>query len=282
MTDRQTPEAYWGSRACVVTGAARGQGAAAVRLLLSLGASVIAVDQIPDDSADWDELRAGLCPGALLVPLEGDVAEQQTWDRALSAIESTDRPLAGLLNNAGITLRKTVTETTLQEWDHVLRVNLTGGFLAIRALADVMEDGGAIVNVSSTAGLTGYFSAAYTASKWAVRGLAQAAAIELAPRGIRVNTICPGLVDTAMAMGANAVYDATQAAAFYEGNREMTPLGRGAAPEEIADAAVFLLGPNASFITATDLVVDGGMIGGGIYSFIGRKTGTIASRQPQA
>ncbi|AQS50868.1 hypothetical protein PAEH1_03535 [Paenalcaligenes hominis] len=103
-----------------------------------------------------------------------------------------------------------------------------------------MEENASIVNISSTAGLTGYFSAAYTASKWGLRGLTKAAAIELAPRKIRVNTICPGLVETPMMMEANSQHNSEQAKAFHEGNRQATPLDRGASPEEIAEVAVFL------------------------------------------
>jgi NAD(P)-dependent dehydrogenase (short-subunit alcohol dehydrogenase family) len=196
MSDRERD--YWSTRTCVVTGGAGGQGAAEVRNLIALGAAVVAVDRIPDDAPEWATLRQSADAGERLVTVSGDITEDPTWDRVLDAVTRPDRPLAGLVNNAGITLRKTVTQTSLDEWENLIRVNLTGSFMGIRRLADSIVDGGAIVNVSSTAGLTGYFSAAYTASKWAVRGLAKAAAIELAPRGIRVNTICPGLVDTPM------------------------------------------------------------------------------------
>jgi NAD(P)-dependent dehydrogenase (short-subunit alcohol dehydrogenase family) len=279
MSDRERD--YWSTRTCVVTGGAGGQGAAEVRNLIALGAAVVAVDRIPDDAPEWATLRQSADAGERLVTVSGDITEDPTWDRVLDAVTRLDRPLAGLVNNAGITLRKTVTQTSLDEWENLIRVNLTGSFMGIRRLADSIVDGGAIVNVSSTAGLTGYFSAAYTASKWAVRGLAKAAAIELAPRGIRVNTICPGLVDTPMALTVKPGHDADQIKGWYEGNLEMTPLGRGASPDELADAALFLLGPHSSFITGTDLAVDGGMIGAGIYTYVGQRSGTIPEQGSQ-
>lgn len=274
MSDRETQ--YWSTRTCVITGGAGGQGAAEVRRLVELGAGVVAIDRVPEGANDWGALLDSVADRDLVRVVSGDIVDEVTWDRALDAVESLGRPLAGLVNNAGITLRKTVTQTSVEEWENLIRINLTGGFMGIRRLADVMAEGGAIVNVSSTAGLTGYFSAAYTASKWAVRGLAKAAAIELAPRGIRVNTICPGLVDTPMALTVKPGHDAEQIKGWYQGNVDMTPLGRGASPDELADAALFLLGPHSSFITGADLAVDGGMIGAGIYTHVGRMAGTIA------
>lgn len=172
-------------------------------------------------------------------------------------------------------MRKTVTKTSPEEWNRLIGINLTGAFLGIRTLAPIMQDGGSIVNISSTAGLTGYFSAAYCASKWGLLGLTRAAAQELASRTIRVNSVCPGLVETPMVLKSNAEHDAAKAKAFFEGNRDATLLSRGANPDEVAAAVVFLLGPDASFITGADLPVDGGMTGGGIYWRIGKATGNL-------
>ncbi|WP_046867082.1 SDR family NAD(P)-dependent oxidoreductase [Microvirga massiliensis] len=265
-------ENYWGNKTFVVTGGARGQGAAEVNRLLALGSNVIVIDPLAPDSPDWAVDRT---KGDRLRMVSGSVADEKTWSETLNGVQAFGAPLAGLVNNAGVTLRKTVTETALPEWENLLSINLTGAYLGIRAVASVMMDGGSIVNVSSTAGLTGYFSAAYTASKWGLRGLTKAAAIELAARKIRVNTVCPGLIDTPMINRPNGGYNLDQARAFFEGNRSMTPLARGADPDEVAGAVVFLLGPDSRFMTATDLVVDGGMIGGGIYCHIGRSVGTV-------
>ena len=139
-----------------------------------------------------DALRAeaGADAGRLRIRV-ADVASEAGWRTLAAQIEREGAPLYGLVNNAGVTLRKTVTETSHAEWRRLLDINLDGPFLAIHVLAGLMPAGASIVNTSSTAGLTGYFSAAYTASKWGLRGLTRAAALELAGRGIRVNTVCP-------------------------------------------------------------------------------------------
>jgi 3alpha(or 20beta)-hydroxysteroid dehydrogenase len=269
-------KSYWNDKAVVVTGAARGQGASAVLRLLDAGAVVYAIDVLPADDAVWAELQSNARTHASRLHVRVmDVGHEETWSGLALEIQAAGIPLYGLVNNAGITLRKTVTETSPEEWNHLLAINLNGPFLAIRSLAHLIQRGGSIVNISSTAGLTGYFSAAYTVSKWGIRGLTRAAAMELADQGVRVNSVCPGLVETPMIMKPNAVHDAEKARLFHEGNRDATMLSRGADPDEIAAAVMFLLGPDASFITGADLPVDGGMTGGGIYWRIGKATGNL-------
>lgn len=148
-----------------------------------------------------------------------------------------------------------------------MRINLTGAMLGIRALAPLMPRGGAIVNTASTVGMTGYFSAAYSTSKWALRGLTRSAALELAMAGVRVNCICPGVVDTDMIRSNTKLFDALQG---------ITPLGQMAAPEQIADVVMFLLGPQSSYVTGTDIAADGGVTGGGIFWPVGRAVGALA------
>lgn len=265
-------ESYWGNKSFIVTGGGRGQGAAEVSRLLALGASVVIVDPLPPDSPDWDASFKG---HQRVRVVGGGVEKESTWNDALAAAKTLGAPLAGLINNAGISLRKTVINTTLAEWERVMAINLTGAFLGIRMVAPAMVDGGSIVNVSSTAGLTGYFAAAYTASKWGLRGLTKAASIELAARRIRVNAVCPGLIDTSRNSRPEGGLDLAQTQVFFEANRAMTPLSRGGEPDEVAGVVIFLLGPDSAFMTGTDVTVDGGMTGGGMYCQMGRAVGLV-------
>ncbi|HSV81718.1 MAG TPA: SDR family oxidoreductase, partial [Ramlibacter sp.] len=199
----------WHRKAAVVTGGARGQGAALVEQLLRGGATVHVVDLLPPADPAWQPLRA-MATGRL-VEWRQDVADAQGWEQLATAIREDGLPLQALVNNAGITgNRHTVTQVELADWDRVVATNLTGSMLGIRALAPLMERGAAIVNVSSTTGMTGYPSAAYSATKWALRGLTRSAAMELAPRGIRVNCVCPGVVDTEMIRTSPALVAALQ------------------------------------------------------------------------
>ncbi len=266
---------FWQQKTVIITGAAQGQGAAEAKRLYDLGASVIALDVTEVDAPVWNELKKYATDTDRLWIQQLDVSDSDAWLALIKTLKAQQIRVYGLINNAGITLRKTVTETTPEEWRRVMAINLDGAFFGIHYISEVMSDGGAIVNISSTAGLTGYFSAAYTASKWGLRGLTRSAAQELANRHIRVNCICPGLVETPMIHRANTEHDAEKANLFHEGNRQATLLSRGAVPMEIAAVAVFLLGPDSSFITATDIPVDGGMIGGGIYWRIGKMTGNL-------
>lgn len=260
--------AHWQDKAAVVTGGARGQGASIALLLLQAGAHVVVVDSLPATDPAWQVLREqaqGASGGLSCMAL--DVALPQSWDAVAGQVRSGGRLLAGLVNNAGITgPRNTVTQASLDEWERVMGVNLTGAFLGIRALAPLMQRGGAIVNVSSTVGMTGYYSAAYSTSKWALRGLTRSAALELAAQGIRVNCVCPGVVDTEMIRNHPALVQALQG---------VIPMRHMAVPEQIAQTMFFLLGPAASYITGADLAVDGGVTGGGIYGPVGHAIGVL-------
>lgn len=259
---------HWSGKAAVVTGAARGQGACFARSLLTQGAQVLAVDAVALDGSDWSVLTqsARNLPGQLEV-LQADVSTTDCWDAVASWLDVPGRMPTALVNNAGITGRRdTVTRTLLEDWERVLSVNLTGAMLGIQTVAPRMSRGGSVVNIGSTVGMTGYHAAAYSCSKWALRGLTRSAALELAPRGVRVNCVCPGVIDTDMIRSNPALVQALQ---------HIIPMRQMAGAEQIAQVVMFLLGPESSYLTGADLPVDGGITGGGIYWPVGLATGAL-------
>jgi 3alpha(or 20beta)-hydroxysteroid dehydrogenase len=234
----------------LVTGAARGQGAAFARTLHAQGAKVIITDV---NEADGTELASELGDGAMFVAL--NVADPEAWDRTLRQGEQRFGKVTALVNNAGVTRPGTLLETDDATWQMHIAVNQTGPFYGMRAAAPVIEraGGGAIVNIASGAALYGSHKLyAYCASKWALRGMGRAAANDLAPRGIRVNTIFPGLIDTQMLEDAGIAGDQTAALARI-------PLGRIGVPQDIAEVVAFLVSPRSSYLTGAEIVVDGGM-----------------------
>ncbi len=232
-------------RVALVTGAARGQGAAIVKRLRADGFRVAACDLLADELRAFVET---LDTGVIAIPLEVTSADQ--WESAVGAVVDRFGSLTTLVNNAGVLHRASLTEETPDGFERAWRVNCLGPFLGIRAALTELRgvDGASIVNTCSTGAIRPFPNhAAYGSSKWALRGLTQIAASELASYGIRVNAVFPGPIETAM------LDEATQTR-LAAGSM----FGRIGKPAEVADAVSFLVSDYASFVTGSELVVDGG------------------------
>lgn len=236
-------------KVALITGGARGQGAAEARLFAAEGATVVITDVLDDEGqATADAL------GDPVRYLHQDVTRPDEWQRVVDAVVAAHGRIDVLVNNAGIFLVKTMNDTSLEEWERVVAVNQTGVFLGMKTVSGPMKDAGSgsIVNISSIAGMrSGANSHAYSATKWAVRGMSKSAAVELASHGIRVNSVHPGVIDTQMidALGPqrNTIH-------------ERVPLGKLASPDAVARLVLFLASDESDYCTGHEYVVDGGLI----------------------
>lgn len=238
-------------KVAIITGGARGQGAAEGRLFLERGAKVVLTDVLADEGR---ELAAHL--GEEAVFLEHDVSQEDSWAQVVGRTEERFGRLDVLVNNAGIHRVRPLVDERADDLAALLAVNLVGPMIGMRMVVGLMEraGGGSIVNISSLAGLQGIWGhGAYGASKWGLRGVTKTAAVELGPRGIRVNSVHPGPIETAMLPTPPDE---------VAGRFSWLPLGRVGQADEVAEVVAFLASDAASYLSGAELTVDGGSLAG--------------------
>lgn len=235
-------------RSIVVTGGARGQGAAEVELLARQGARVFVADLLDERG---EQLAATLRNQGLATDyVHLDVTSETSWKALAEVVAAADETLWGLVNNAGIAVPGRVETVGHDDWARSMAVNAEGALLGIQALVPLMTDGGSIVNIGSIAATLAHNNVAYGAAKWALRGVSKSAAVDLARYGIRVNMVHPGYIKTEI----NANGDPR----FFETHLTLTPQGRAGTVDEIARVVRFLLSDDSSYITGVEIAVDGG------------------------
>ncbi|WP_306112201.1 MULTISPECIES: SDR family NAD(P)-dependent oxidoreductase [Roseovarius] len=233
-------------RVFVITGGARGMGAEMARRLVVRGARVVVGDLRADEGARLAEEIGSAC-----TYVTHDVTDPEGWNGIGEAVDALGR-FDGIVNNAGIFDPRIIDETDVEFFNKTVAVNQLGTFLGIRFAA---ERAGArqlsVVNMSSVSGLRGNGGIAYVGAKWAVRGMTKMAAKELGPKGVRVNSVHPGLIDTSMmeAIPADRLEERTAT----------IPLGRRGQPEDVVDVVIFLLSDGSRYMTGAELTVDGGL-----------------------
>jgi 3alpha(or 20beta)-hydroxysteroid dehydrogenase len=231
----------------LISGGARGQGEAEARLFVAEGAKVVIGDVL---EAQGKQLAAELGDAAVFV--RQDVTKEQDWANAIDAAAAMGG-LHGLVNNAGIYRPASLMETDTALFEQHMQINQFGCFLGMKAVVPLMEKsgGGSIVNISSVAGLRGSpGSFAYSATKWALRGMTKSAAVDLAPRKIRVNSIHPGPIATEMLAVRTPEQNAKRL--------ETVPMKRQGTAEEVANLVLFLLSEESGYITGAEVAIDGG------------------------
>ena len=241
-------------KVALISGGARGQGAIEARMFAEEGASVVIGDILDDQGRQTEAELQELGYNVTYVHL--DVTSESDWEAAVQSAVDTYGKLDVLLNNAGILIRKNIEETTEDDWDRIFAVNAKGVFLGTKAAIPAMREagGGSIINISSTAGLVGSpnGSASYTATKGAVRLFTKSTAIQHAREGIRCNSIHPGPIETDM------IADTLNDPANMALRMQRLPLGRVGKPSEIAYGAIYLASDESSFVTGSEVVIDGG------------------------
>ncbi|WP_096273365.1 glucose 1-dehydrogenase [Paucisalibacillus globulus] len=232
----------------IITGGARGMGASHARLFVKEGAKVMIADILEEDG---QALAKELGDHAKFVKL--DVTKGENWAEVITLTENQFGPVNVLVNNAGISMNKSIEETTEEEYRRILDINQVSVFLGIKAVIPSMKkaDGGSIVNISSINGLVGG-AIGYTDTKFAVRGMTKAAALGLAHYGIRVNSVHPGVIETPMIVQEDSKETIKEFAKYI-------PNGRVAKPEEVSNLVLYLASDESSYSTGAEFVVDGGI-----------------------
>lgn len=241
-----------GKRA-IVTGAAQGQGAAIARAFVEEGAQVVIADVADEPGKALADELCGIRPDSAYFR-HHDVSDEASWISLVEEANERFGPVNVLVNNAGILRFGEVEKMETEEFELLFRVNQLGCFLGMKSVARTMRKagGGSIVNASSIEGLAGMaFCTAYAATKFAIRGMTKSAAMELGPKGIRVNSVHPGMIDTPM----TRVHGGDAAMEFGAGKVALKRVGL---PADIAPAYVYLASDESSFVTGAELAVDGG------------------------
>ncbi|TDD63518.1 glucose 1-dehydrogenase [Actinomadura rubrisoli] len=247
-------------KVALITGGARGMGKAHVRRFVAEGAKVVFGDVLADAGAG---LAAELGDDVRFVRM--DVTDPDDWRHAVETATTAFGALHVLVNNAGIIRHKTIEDMSLEEFRQILDVNLVGQWLGVKSVTAALRaaGGGSIVNVSSTEGFIGASGlAAYSAAKFGVRGLTKAAARELGPHGIRVNSIHPGAVLTSMSLQDDVVNATADSADAF---MKALPLGRMGRTTEVSGLVAYLASDDSSYCTGSEVLVDGGMLTGAGY-----------------
>lgn len=241
-------------KVAVITGGARGMGASEAQLFLDEGAKVVITDVL--DEAGKQTAQRLSPDGSRCVFLHHDVTNENDWTSVIAETVAAFGQVDVLINNAGIFERGSVLDTSLKDFQRTIDINLTGVFLGMKAVAPhmVQRKTGSIVNISSVAGLAGTPGfLAYGASKWAVRGMTRGVAKELAPFGVRVNSIHPGIIDTPMLQTFDEAGEGVR-----EAVRTRIPLGYEAEPIHVARLALYLASDDSAYSTGSEFIVDGG------------------------
>ena len=242
------------NKVALISGGARGMGAVEAKMFVQEGAKVVIGDVLDEDGKQTEaEINEA---GGECVFVHLDVTDETAWQDAVAAAVDRFGKLDILVNNAGIARINNVEDTTSDEWDLVMDINAKGVFLGTKAaIPEIRKSGGgSIVNISSIAGLTGGRTSSYAASKGAVRLLTKSSAIQYAGEGIRCNSVHPGVIETPM---TTPIMLNTQEDRDLNASRH--PLGRVGQPEDIAYGVLFLASDESSFMTGSELVIDGGL-----------------------